>query len=50
MLAGEGQREKKRERTPSRLSTVSLKLDVGLKPTNVRSRPEPKPRVGHLTS
>ena len=32
--AGEGQRERGRERIPSRLSAVSAEPDAGLEPTN----------------
>ena len=34
ILSGRGQRERGRERIPSRLHTVSVELDAGLEPTN----------------
>ena len=43
----EGGAERETERIPSKLRTVSTEPDVGLKPTNMRSRPELKSRVGH---
>ena len=40
--------ERERERIPSRFQATSTELDPGLNPT-VRSLPEQKPRVSHLT-
>ena len=37
MQVGEGQRERARERIPSRLHVVSAEPDVGLDPMTVRS-------------
>ena len=47
--AGEGQRERWRERIPSRLHAVSMEPDMGLDVTTVRSWPELKSRVRGLT-
>ena len=33
-MSGEGQRERQRKRIPTRLCTVSMELDAGLKPMN----------------
>ena len=38
-----------RERILNRLHTVSTEPDVGLELTNLRSQPEPKSKVRHLT-
>ena len=46
---GEGQRERRRERIPSRFFTFSVEPDAGLELTNSKITPEPKSRVRHLT-
>ena len=48
-LFSEGEGGRERERIPSRLHTVSAEPKVGLELATVRSRPEPKPTVRHLT-
>ena len=48
MLAGEGQREKKRERTPSRLSTVSTEPDARLELTNREIMTEAETKTNRL--
>ena len=45
LLMREGQRERERERIPSRLLPVSVQPDMALISQTVRSRPEPKSRV-----
>ena len=48
MHVNRGGAEKGRERIPSRLQAVSAEPDVGLDPTTLGSRSEPKSRVGLL--
>ena len=43
-------RESGKERIPSRPPLHTKEPDAGLEPKNMRSRPEPKPRVRHLTN
>ena len=46
---GKGQRERGRERIPSRLPAVGAEPRVELDPTTKRSRPEPRARGGGLS-
>lgn len=49
-MVGEGCRERGREREPQADSALSRAPDTGLDLTTMRSRPEPKSRVGHFTN
>ena len=45
----DGQREREREREPQVDSMLGIEPNTGLNLMTMRSLPEPKPKVGHVT-